>query len=104
MGTNHQLYISHAGVSGFVASGGLTNSSPGLTSVPGALVGFVRGTNNVAYYHKFLAPTRSWHAIGGGLQLPGSPAAAVGATTYAFGLAHDGLAGPWDWTTLSTPS
>jgi hypothetical protein len=85
VGTNHQLYISHAGVSGFVAAGGLTNASPGLTSVPGALVGFVRGTNNVAYYHKFLSTTPGWHAMGGVFG-SGLAAAALGTTTYTFGL------------------
>jgi hypothetical protein len=84
VGTNHQLYISHAGVSGFVAAGGLTNASPGLTSVPGALVGFVRGTNNVAYYHKFLSTTPGWHAMGGVFG-SGLAAAAVTTTTYTFG-------------------
>jgi hypothetical protein len=84
VGTNRQLYTAHAGVTGFVAAGGLTTASPGLTSVPGALVGFVRGTNNVAYYHKFLSTTPGWHAMGGVFG-SGLAAAALGSTTYTFG-------------------
>ncbi|HEX3750609.1 MAG TPA: hypothetical protein VHW06_08615 [Streptosporangiaceae bacterium] len=85
VGTNKQLYIAHAGVTGFTSAGGQTTVSPGLTSVPGALVGFVRGTNNVGYYHKFLSTTPGWHAMGGVFG-SGLATAALGTTTYTFGL------------------
>ena len=85
VGTNKQLYISHAGVTGFSSVGGQTTVSPGLTSIPGALVGFVRGTDNVGYYHKFLNTTPGWHAMGGVFG-SGLSTAALGTTTYTFGL------------------
>jgi hypothetical protein len=89
VGTDKQLYTAHAGVTGFVAAGGQTTASPALTSVPGALVGFVRGTNNVAYYHKFLSTTPGWHAMGGVFG-SGLAAAALGSTTYTFGQGTNG--------------
>jgi hypothetical protein len=89
VGTDKQLYTAHAGVTGFVAAGGQTTASPALTGVPGALVGFVRGTNNVAYYHKFLATTPGWHAMGGVFG-SGLAAAALGSTTYTFGQGTNG--------------
>ena len=85
VGTNKQLYIAHAGVTGFTSAGGTTTVSPALTSVPGALVGFMRGTTNEAYYHKFLSTTPGWHSMGGTLG-SGLAAAALGTTTYTLGL------------------
>jgi len=88
VGTNQQLYTAEAGLTGFFPAGGLTTSTPGLTTAPGALVGFVRGTNNVAYYHRFQNTTPGWHSIGG-LFSSGLAAAnvAVGGTlTFTAGL------------------
>jgi hypothetical protein len=41
VGQDRQLWIEHAGATGFVPVGGQTTASPALTSVGGALVGFV---------------------------------------------------------------
>jgi hypothetical protein len=90
-GTNKQLYIAEAGLTGFSPAGGATTSTPGLTTVPGALVGFVRGTNSVAYYHRFASTTPGWHSIGG-LFTSGMAAAnvAIGGTlTFTVGLGTD---------------
>ena len=43
-GTNKQLYLAEAGLTGFKPVGGLTTATPALTTAPGALAGFVRGT------------------------------------------------------------
>jgi hypothetical protein len=91
VGTNKQLYIAEAGLTGFSPAGGLTTATPALTTAPGALVGFVRGTNNVAYYHRFASTTPGWHSIGG-LFSSGLAAAnvAVGGTlTFTAGLGTD---------------
>jgi len=65
VGTNRQLYIQHAGVTGFAPAGGITNSSPALVNVNPYLVGFARGTNNAMYFHNFIAPNTGWHSLGG---------------------------------------
>jgi hypothetical protein len=88
VGTNKQLYIAEAGLTGFSPAGGLTTATPALTTAPGALVGFVRGTNNTAYYHRFQSTTPGWHSIGG-LFSSGLTAAnvAIGGTlTFTAGL------------------
>src|ERR1700761_8082633 len=89
VGTNKQLYVAKAGLTGFSGVGGLSTATPGLASIPGAVVGFVRGTNNVAYYHKFLATTPGWHAMGG-LFSSGLGAAAAGTGTYTVGQGTNG--------------
>lgn len=87
-GTNKELYIAHAGVTGFSAAGGQTTSSPALTAITGAAVGFVRGTNNAGYYHRFLSTSPGWHPMGGALSA-GLGAASAGTATYTFGLGTD---------------
>jgi hypothetical protein len=89
VGTNKQTYIAKAGLTGFSAAGGLTTATPGLASIPGSVVGFVRGTNNVAYYHKFLSTTPGWHSAGGVFG-SGLGAAAAGTGTYTVGAASGG--------------
>lgn len=71
VGTDSQVYIAEAGVSGFTATGGLTDYSPALTVIPAsaghapALAGFARGYGNSAYYHRFLSTSPGWHSMGG---------------------------------------
>jgi len=89
VGTNKQLYIAKAGLTGFSGAGGLTTATPGLASIPGSVVGFVRGTDNVAYYHKFVSTTPGWHAMGGKFA-SGLGAAAAGSGTYTAGQGTDG--------------
>ena len=87
-GTNKQLYIAEAGLTGFSPVGGLTTATPALTTAPGALVGFVRGTNRVAYFHRFLNTSPGWHQMGG-LFTSGLGAANVavgGDLTFTVGL------------------
>lgn len=108
VGTNHQLYIAQAGVTGFVPVGGATTGSPALTAIPAstgapaALVGFARGTDNVGYYHRFLSNSPGWHSMGGNLSsgLSASPGTGAGATTLTFGLGTDSQiyesAGTWN--------
>jgi hypothetical protein len=90
-GTNKQLYLEQVGVTGFSPVGGQTTATPGLTTAPGALVGFARGTDAVAYYHRFQASTPGWISMGGifasGL---GAANVAIGGTiTYTVGLGTD---------------
>ena len=56
--------------------------------IPGALVGFARGTDNVGYYHRFLSTSPGWHSMAGVLST-GVAAAAAGSFTYTFGLGPD---------------
>jgi hypothetical protein len=87
-GTNKQLYLAEAGLTGFSPVGGMTTATPALTTAPGALVGFARGTNNVAYFHRFLSSSPGWNSMGG-LFSSGLGAANVaigGSFTYTVGL------------------
>ena len=90
-GTNKQLYVAEAGLTGFSPAGGQTTSTPALTTAPGAIVGFVRGTNSVAYFHRFQSTTPGWISMGG-LFTSGLTAAnvAIGGTlTFTAGLGTD---------------
>ena len=90
-GTNKQMYIEQVGVTGFDPAGGQTTATPALTTAPGALVGFARGTNSVAYFHRFLASSPGWNSMGG-LFTSGLGAANVaigGDFTYTAGLGTD---------------
>jgi hypothetical protein len=90
-GTNKQLYLAEAGLTGFKPVGGLTTSTPALTTAPGALAGFARGTNGVGYFHRFLTSSPGWNSMGG-LFTSGLGAAnvAIGGTeTFTVGLGTD---------------
>ena len=102
VGTNKQLYIAHAGVTGFSAAGGQTTASPGLAAVPGALIGVARGTNNVGYYHRFLNTSPGWHSLGGKFTSGLTVAGLAGtSTTSTLGLGTDSnvYASTQGWTT-----
>jgi hypothetical protein len=87
-GTNKQLYLAEAGLTGFSPVGGLTTATPALTTAPGALVGFVRGTNNAAYFHRFLSSSPGWNPMGGTFSsgLGAANPAIGGSFTYTAGL------------------
>ena len=91
-GTNKQLYLAEAGLTGFKGVGGLTTATPALTTAPGpALAGFARGTDSVAYFHRFLSSSPGWHSMGGkftsGL---GAANVSIGGTqTFTVGLGTD---------------
>jgi hypothetical protein len=91
VGTNRQIYIAEAGLTGFSSAGGQTLSTAGLTTVPGALVGFARGTDNVAYYHRYASTTPGWHSMGGLLTsgLAAGTDAIGGTLTSTAGLGTD---------------
>jgi hypothetical protein len=94
VGTNRQLYIAEAGKTGFVPAGGSTTTSPGLAAIPSAqgtpaLVGFARGTDNVAYFHRFLSSSPGWHSMGGGFS-SGLSAATWTGDSVTVGLGTDG--------------
>ncbi|HEY2238065.1 MAG TPA: hypothetical protein VGI21_04705 [Streptosporangiaceae bacterium] len=73
VGENQELYLQGPGQTGFTAVGGRTSSTPALNAdpdaqnVPAALVGFARGTDNAAWYHRFNASAPGWHSLGGRL-------------------------------------
>ncbi len=87
-GTNKQLYLAEAGLTGFSPVGGLTTATPALTTAPGALAGFVRGTNGVAYFHRFLTSSPGWNSMGGVFTsgLGAANVAIGGSFTYTVGL------------------
>ncbi|HLI37152.1 MAG TPA: hypothetical protein VKV80_07400 [Streptosporangiaceae bacterium] len=92
-GTNRELYLEKVGVTGFNPVGGVTTANPALTAVPGALVGFARGTDNAGYYHRFLSSSPGWHPIGGTLASGLAASSPPGtARTYTFGLGTDSQA------------
>jgi hypothetical protein len=90
-GTNKQLYLAQAGLTGFSPVGGLTTATPALTTAPGALVGFARGTDSVAYFHRFLSSSPGWHSMGGVFTsgLGAANVAIGGLFTYTVGLGTD---------------
>lgn len=95
-GTNQQLYVAGPGDGAFTYAGGQTTSSPGLavTAAPSggqaALIGVVRGTDNHGYYHRFLATSPGWHAMGGTFSSGLTVANLAGTTTTTtFGLGTD---------------
>jgi hypothetical protein len=97
-GTDRQLYIAEAGVTGFVPAGGSTTASPALTAypsaqnAPAALLGFARGTDGVGYYHRFLSSSPGWHSMGGRFNSGLSASTQVQATipnALTFGLGTD---------------
>jgi hypothetical protein len=106
VGTNRQIYIAEAGLTGFTSAGGQTLSTAGLTTAPGALVGFARGTDNVAYYHRYASTTPGWNSMGG-LFTSGLAAAnvAIGGTlTFTVGTGTDSQVwfngGNWSFGTV----
>ena len=99
VGTDRQLYIQRVGVTGFVAAGGATNSSPALVATASGLVGFARGTTDNLWYHQFQQSTPGWHPLGGVLTT-GPAASASGATAYAYALGGDSQV--WQHTGLDS--
>jgi hypothetical protein len=94
VGLDKQLYIAHSGVTGFDPVGGRTTASPALASVGGALVGFARGRDNAAWYHRFVAGSPGWHSMGGILTrglgaAGGTPGIPSEPGTYTVGLGLD---------------
>ncbi len=90
-GTNKQMYLAEAGLTGFSPVGGLTTATPALTTAPGALAGFARGTDNVAYFHRFLSSSPGWHSMGGRFTsgLGAANVAIGGSFSYTVGLGTD---------------
>jgi hypothetical protein len=86
--TDNQMYIAEAGLTSFSPVGGLTTATPALTTAPGALVGFARGTDGVAYFHRFLSSSPGWHSMGGSFTsgLGAANVATGGSFTYTVGL------------------
>ena len=112
-GTNHELYVEGPGVTGFNPAGGGTNSTPALAAIPAAqgqpaaLIGFVRGTDNAGYYHRFIANTPGWHSMGGrlttGMASFTQPVATIPTTfVYAQGTDHQIYQDAADWA-VPTP-
>jgi hypothetical protein len=88
-GTNKQLYLQKVGPGAvFGPVGGQSTASPALTAITGAVVGFARGTDNVAYYHRFLSTSPGWHSFGGRFT-SGLAAGSSATDTFTFGLGTD---------------
>lgn len=92
-GTNGELYMAHAGRTGFgkfEGFGGKTTASPALVNTAGALVGFARGTDGAGYYHRFMPRSPGWHSMGAGILASGVGAAASGSSTWTYAIGSDG--------------
>ena len=86
VGTDKQLYIQQVGHGGFSPVGGQTTADPGLAAISDSLVGFVRGTDGVGYYHRFLSTAPAgWASMGGSFN-SGLTAVGSGSTTDTLGL------------------
>lgn len=85
VGTNRELFIQHAGVTGFSPAGGITNSSPALVDINSSLVGYARGTNNAMWFHSFITPNTGWHSLGG-IFTSGMGGASSATVPFGYGL------------------
>ena len=102
-GTDHHVWLfgpMGMQVSGFLDFGGRTNSTPGITNLPGImspqLVVFARGTDNALWYEPSILPIGNaggWTSLGGRLASGPAAATAPGGKTYVFVLGTGNL--PW---------
>lgn len=92
VGTDRVLYLAHAGVPGFKRVGGETIASPALVNTTVALVGFVRGMDDVAYYHRFMPSSPGWHLIDTTHISSGIGASASGNSTWLYAMGDNGQA------------
>ena len=102
-GTDHHVWLfgpMGMQVSGFLDFGGRTNSTPGITNLPGImspqLVVFARGTDNALWYEPSILPIGNaggWTSLGGRLASGQAAATAPGGKTYVFVLGTGNL--PW---------
>ena len=109
-GTDHQVYLfGPIGMQtyGYVNFGGLSNSSPAITTLPGTaqLIVFARGTDNVMWCRQSILPigaTGDWTSLGG--VLTSAPAAATmpGGNMYVFVLGTSNVPYMWSGTSPST--
>ena len=102
-GTDHHVWLfgpMGMQVYGFLDFGGRTDSTPGITSLPGImapqLVVFARGTDSALWYKGSAVPIGNpggWTSLGGRLAMGPTAAAVPGGKTYVFVLGTDSL--PW---------
>ncbi len=102
-GTDHHVWLfgpMGMQVYGFLDFGGRTNSTPGITNLPGImspqLVVFARGTDNALWYEPSILPIGNaggWTSLGGRLASGPAAATAPGGKTYVFVLGTGNL--PW---------
>lgn len=104
VGTNRALYIQRVGTGVWSNVGGQTTVAPGLAALPDSLVGFVRGTNGGAYYHRFLAGAQAGWQPMGGVFSSGLSATNSGFASYTLGLGTDSQVYRNTGTWTSTPS
>jgi hypothetical protein len=108
-GAAGQLYIQEVGVTRFELVGGLSTATPALTTITGSLVGFARGTDNVAYYHRFQSGATAGWTMFGGTFSSGLAASSNGTTTtHVFGTGANsevyGNTGTWTTAPATPPA
>jgi hypothetical protein len=104
-GTDHHVWLfGPMGMQtyGFLNFGGLTSSTPGITSLPGVmspqLVVYARGTDNALWYKQSILPiggVGGWASLGGQLTTAPAAATAPGGKIYVFVLGTTNL--PYMW-------
>jgi hypothetical protein len=111
-GTDHHVWLfGPMGMQryGFLNFGGLTNSTPGITALPGVmspqLTVFARGTDNVMWCKQSILPiggTGDWTWLGGVLTTGPAAATVPGGKMYVFVLGSDNLPYMWSGTSPSS--
>ena len=110
-GTDHHIWLfGPIGMQnyGYLDFGGRTNSTPGITNLPGAapqLMVFARGTDNVMWCKQSILPignSGGWASLGGVLSTGPAAATVPGGKMYVFVLGVDNLPYMWSGTSPST--
>ena len=110
-GTDHHVWLfgpMGMQVYGFLNFGGLTSSTPGITSLPGVMspqvMVFARGTDNALWYKQSILPIGNpagWASLGAGLTTAPAAATVPGGKMYVFVLGVDNLPYMWSGTSPS---
>jgi hypothetical protein len=96
-------------VSGYLNFGGVTNGTPGITTLPGTaqVVVFARGTDDAMWYKQSILPIGNpggWASLGGVLTTGPAAATMPAGQMYVFVLGTENLPYVWSGTAPSTGS
>jgi hypothetical protein len=108
-GTDHRVWLfgpMGMQVSGFLNFGGVTNDTPGITTLPGTaqVIVFACGTDNAMWYKQSILPIGNpggWASLGGVLTTAPAAATMPGGKMYVFVLGVDSVPYVWSGTAPS---